>query len=347
MISDRGLAVLRAIVQDYVDLNEPVGSKAVVERHGIGVSAATVRNEMALLEEAGLIHAPHTSAGRVPTDQGYRVFVDHLTKVRPLTSAQRNAIVEFLSGPTDIDELLTRTVRALTRLTGQVAVVQYPSFREAKLTHVELVPLASNRFLIVLVTDAGAVSQRIVATQGDVEEAALPLLRALLAQLVTGHSVTEGLARTMQFSPVPGIDADVQRRLARTLGEELAEFRTEKIVMAGAANLARRERDFAGSIQPLLEALEEQVTLLRLMSEMEANSDGLSVSIGSENAGFGLDEASVVTSTYSAPAGIARVGVMGPTRMDYSGNLAAARAVAQYLTRLLDADENPHASLGS
>ncbi len=347
MISDRGLAVLRAIVQDYVDLNEPVGSKAVVERHGIGVSAATVRNEMALLEEAGLIHAPHTSAGRVPTDLGYRVFVDHLTKVRPLTTAQRNAIVDFLSGPTDIDELLSRTVRALTRLTGQVAVVQYPTFGESTLTHVELVALATNRFLIVLVTDAGAVSQRIITVASEVHEAELSILRALLAELVTGYSVTEGITRTAQFTPRAGIDAEVQQRLVGALGEELAEFRTDRIVMAGAANLARRERDFSGSIQPLLEALEEQVTLLRLMSEMDANSEGLSVSIGSENAGFGLDEASVVTSTYQAPAGIARIGVMGPTRMDYSGNLAAARAVAQYLTRLLEADEHPHTSLGS
>lgn len=347
MISDRGLAVLRAIVQDYVDLNEPVGSKAVVERHGIGVSAATVRNEMALLEEAGLIHAPHTSAGRVPTDQGYRVFVDHLTKVRPLTSAQRNAIVEFLSGPTDIDELLSRTVRALTRLTGQVAVVQYPSFGDATLTHVEVVALAPNRFLIVLVTDAGAVSQRIVTIPHEITEADVPLVRALLAELVTGHCVTDGIARVASFLPIPGIDAEAQRRLVCALGEELAEFRTDKIVMAGAATLARSERDFTGSIRPLLEALEEQVTLLRLMSEIQANSEGHTVSIGAENAGFGLDEASVVTSTYQAPAGIARVGVMGPTRMDYSGNLAAARAVAQYLTRLLEADENPRATHGS
>ncbi len=344
-ISERGLAVLRAIVQDYVDLNEPVGSKAVVERHGIGVSAATVRTEMAWLEEAGLIHAPHTSAGRVPTDQGYRVFVDHLTKVRPLSSAQRNAIVSFLSGPADIDELLGRTVRALTSLTGQVAVVQYPSFGNARITHVELVALAPNRFLIVLVTDAGAVSQRLVVVPTDVIEAGVPQLRALLAEQVTGYSVTDAIARTAAFAPVGQADVAAQRALVAALSEQLAEFRTDRIVMAGAANLARRERDFAGSIHPLLEALEEQVTLLRLMSEIPANSEGHSVSIGVENASFGLDSASVVTNTYHASAGRAQVGVMGPTRMDYAGNLAAARAVAQYLTKLLEADETNHSSL--
>src|SRR5690348_13805633 len=113
MVTERGLQVLRAIVQDYVDTHEPVGSKSIVERHQFGVSAATIRNDMALLEDEDLIVAPHTSSGRVPTDKGYRVFVDHLAEIRPLSSAQRTAISAFLSDPSDLDDLLTRTVRVL------------------------------------------------------------------------------------------------------------------------------------------------------------------------------------------------------------------------------------------
>ena len=165
MVTDRGLEVLRAIVQDYVDTREPVGSKTIVERHSFGVSAATIRNDMALLEDEELIAAPHTSSGRVPTDKGYRVFVDHLAAIRPLTPAQRHAISSFLDGPGDLDDLLVRTVRALTQLTGQVAIVQYPSFARASVSHVELVSLEGGRLIVILVTDTGRVSQRLVASR--------------------------------------------------------------------------------------------------------------------------------------------------------------------------------------
>ena len=113
MVSERGLQVLRAIVQDYVETHEPVGSKSIVDRHSFGVSAATIRNDMAQLEDEELIAAPHTSSGRVPTDKGYRVFVNHLAQLRPLSGAQRSAIETFLADPADLDDLMVRTVRAI------------------------------------------------------------------------------------------------------------------------------------------------------------------------------------------------------------------------------------------
>ncbi|MBS1905436.1 MAG: heat-inducible transcriptional repressor HrcA [Actinobacteria bacterium] len=341
MVSERGLQVLRAIVEDYVETNEPVGSKSIVDRHAFGVSAATIRNDMAQLEDEDLIAAPHTSSGRVPTDKGYRVFVDHLAQVRPLSAAQRSAITAFLADPADLDDLMVRTVRVLTRLTGQVALAQYPSFARAHITHVELVALAPSRLLIVLVTDAGGVSQRIVPLPVELDESELAVLRTGVTELLTGRSVRHGAERVDAAGDAslgPRVDA-ARAALLRAVAEELAEFRQERLVMAGAATLARREHDFRGSIHPLLEAIEEQVTLLRLMSEMRVDEHGLAASIGTENAAFGLGEASIVASDYLTHGGTARVGVMGPTRMDYSSNLAAARAVARYLSRLLEEDE--------
>ncbi|OAN38344.1 heat-inducible transcriptional repressor HrcA [Microbacterium sp. H83] len=340
MVSERGLQVLRAIVQDYVETHEPVGSRSIVDRHSFGVSAATIRNDMALLEDEELITAPHTSSGRVPTDKGYRVFVDHLAQLRPLSVAQRTAIESFLTDPADLDDLMIRTVRVLTQLTGQVALAQYPSFARAHLTHIELVALAPNRLLIVLVTDAGGVSQRMAPLPDVVDEADMAVLRARLSSLITGRAVSDAAERLQSLLAADEHRHDsVLRALATIIIDELGEFRQERLVMAGAATLARREQDFRGSIHPLLEAIEEQVTLLRLMSEMEADSHGLAASIGTENASFGLGEASIVASNYAAPTGTARVGVMGPTRMDYPSNLAAARAVARYLSRMLDEDE--------
>lgn len=344
MVSERGLQVLRAIVEDYVDTREPVGSKAIVERHAFGVSAATIRNDMALLEDEDLIAAPHTSSGRVPTDKGYRVFVDHLAEVRPLSSAQRTAITSFLEGPGDLDDVLTRTVRALTQLTGQVAIVQYPSFARANVTHVELVQLGGGRMLVIVVTDTGRVSQRMAFVRDEFDDADLARIRAELGTLLVGRSVRDGLGRIAErLANEPASSAPHEAattEIVRVVAEELDEFRQDRLVMAGSATLARREADFRGSIYPLLEAIEEQVTILKLMGEMVADDNGLSASIGRENEPFGLAEASVVASDYDATGSSARVGVMGPTRMDYPTNLAAVRAVARYLTRMLEEDES-------
>src|SRR6266478_1625522 len=166
MLDDRKLAVLRAIVEDYVSTNEPVGSRALVDRHNLDVSPATIRNDMAVLEEQGYIVQPHTSAGRIPTDKGYRLFVDKLSAIKPFSAAERRAIETFLAGAYDLDDVVMRTVRLLAQLTRQVAVVQYPSLPRSSVRHIELVPLAAKRLLLVLITGAGRVEQRSVDLPG-------------------------------------------------------------------------------------------------------------------------------------------------------------------------------------
>ena len=343
MVSERGLEVLRVIVQDYVASREPVGSKSIVDRYGFGVSAATIRNDMAALEEDGLIAAPHTSSGRVPTDKGYRMFVDHLAEIRPMTPAQRHAIQTFLGESADLDDVLGRTVRMLSQLTNQVALVQVPVLPRSRVRHVELVPLSPTRLLVVLITDAGHVDQRTVEVPHEaapLDEEALADLRARLNTLLVGRLLVEtppllaDLAET-----VPPARRPVLQRVADVIAAQVDDRRQDRLVISGAANLARTEKDFPGSILPVLEAIEEQVVLLRLFSEMELDSRGVSVSIGRENASLGLGEASILAGGYRSPAGtLGHVGVLGPTRMDYSGNIAAVRAVARYLSKLLGDD---------
>lgn len=337
MVTDRGLEVLRAIVQDYVSSKEPVGSKAIVERHHFGVSAATIRNDMAQLEEEELIAAPHTSSGRIPTDKGYRVFVDQLADRRPLSGVQRQAIETFLAQSIDLDDVLGRTVRLLAQLTNQVALVQYPSFSRASVQHVEIVRVSESKLLVVLITDTGRVEQRVVDADALIEDSEIEPLKLSVNKRVVGKTV-ERAAAELQADAAE--DASTLSKLVdAAVVDQLWHYRQEKLVMAGAANLARTEEDFSGSIFPVLEALEQQVVLLRLFGEMEADHLGVSASIGRENAAFGLGETSVVTSHYrSSPGEIARIGVLGPTRMDYVGNMAAVRAVARYLSRLLNTD---------
>lgn len=337
MVSERSLDVLRVIVQDYVASREPVGSKSIVERHAFGVSAATIRHDMALLEEEELIVAPHTSSGRIPTDKGYRVFVNQLADLQPLTAVQRQAIQTFLGNATDLDEVLLRTVRLLSQLTHQVALVQYPTLGRSHVRHIELVPLSATRLLIVLITDTGRVEQRHVDIKGEIDSEFLSEVRTKL------NARLGGLLLAQASDSLDNVAGDFHpdhtvfiTQIADSLREQVAANRVDKLVMAGAANLATTPEDFGGSIVPVLEAIEEQVMLLRLFAEMEPDQRGLATSIGSENAAFGLGETSVLTSGYSSSRGeFARVGVLGPTRMDYPNNMAAVRAVARYLSRLL------------
>ena len=239
-MSSRRLEILRAIVDEYVATQEPVGSKSIADHHGLGISPATIRNEMAILEEEGLITQPHTSAGRIPTDRGYRVFVDKLATVKPLSTAERRAIETFLEGSTDLEELLKRSAKLLADITKQVAVVTYPILGESR----------------------------------------------------------------------------------------------EKLAISGTAHLARSGEDLGFTLSPILEALEEQVVLLRLLNEVHPT---VHVRIGSEQTETNLQATSLVTVGYGGDAAqIGALGVLGPTRMDYAGSMAAVDAVARYVGRFIN-----------
>lgn len=336
-MSDRRLEVLRAIVEDYVATREPVGSKALVERHRLGVSSATIRNDMSALEDEGLIAQPHTSAGRVPTDLGYRTFVDRISGLKPLSSAERNAITMLLDGPMDLDDTLERTVRLLAQLTRQVAVVQYPQLSASRIRHIELVSLAEDRSLVVLITDNGRVEQSVVVTEGVADDE-LADLRARLNTALVNVRINE--VSDMLDSLRVGLPEAERPAFEAVLGVvgELAEAnREDRIVMAGTANLARAGTDFGESIGPLLEAIEEQVVLLKLLSAMSEDSHEVAVRIGHENSHSSLAGASLVATGYGTGGDAsATLGVLGPTRMDYPTTMAAVRAVARYVSRILN-----------
>jgi len=359
MANDRRLKVLSAIVTDYVRTREPVGSKALVERYRLGVSPATIRNDMAALEDEGYIHQPHTSAGRVPTQKGYRLFVDEVARIKPLSAPERAAITALLSGAVDLEQVVARTVRALAQLTGQLAVVEYPSLRYAALQHLELVALGPERVLLVIITDTGRVDQRTVTLRSRagasprhdggfevtdiVDPLALERLRTRLNGALVGRraaDVAPILAALAEQAP-----ADERFLLEAVVDELIAALRPdaeERLVVAGTANLARSTPDFS-ALGPLLDAIEEQVVLLRLFTADDASTgeNRMRVSIGSENKDDALAEASVVTTTYGPGTGeaVAHLGVIGPTRMDYPATMTAVRAVARYLSRFLSPPE--------
>jgi heat-inducible transcriptional repressor len=332
---ERRLAVLRAIVEDYVATEEPVGSKSLVERHGLGVSPATVRNDMAALEDEGYITQPHTSAGRVPTDKGYRLFVDRLTTVKPMSAAEKRAIATILDGAVDLDDVVNRSVRLLAQLTRQVAVVQYPTLSRSTVRHVELIAVAPTRLLVVLILSTGRVEQRVVEVTDELTEEQLVELRAIVNRAATGEIIAD--AATAVRALAPADDETATSAVVEALVEAMSDHRSdERIAVGGAANLARYGDSFDSAVRPLLEALEEHVILLKLLGEA-TTGDMLTVRIGHEGPYQELSSTSVVATGYGpGDEGFARLGIVGPTRMDYPGSMASVRAVARYVSRLLD-----------
>lgn len=336
MLDERKRAVLRAIVADYVRSREPVGSKVLVERHQLGVSPATIRNDMAILEEEGYITAPHTSAGRIPTDKGYRLFVDHLVELRPLSTSERRAIQTFLAEPVDLDDAVERTVRLLAQLTKQLAVVQYPSLSRSTVRHVEIVCLSARRVLVVVIAESGRVDQRIVEVDTELDQESLAQVRDRVNRMVRGCDVAEVESRLAGLADThPEVEKATLTAIAAAVAEAATERREDRLVYSGTANLAREWDDFGNSLDRVFEALEEQMVLLRLMGEVSATQD-VRVLIGNENVESGLTKASVVVSGYGTDELVlAKLGVVGPTRMDYPATMTAVQAVARYLGRIV------------
>jgi heat-inducible transcriptional repressor len=312
-----------------------VGSKALVERHNLGVSSATVRNDMAVLEEDGLIAQPHTSAGRIPTDKGYRLFVDRLAAVKPLSGPERKAVQSFLEGAVDLDDVLRRSVRLLAQLTRQVAVVQYPTLTRSTVRHLEVVQLTPARLMLVLITDSGRVDQRIVDLGDVVGDEEVGQLRSLLNGALVGRRLADASAEVAELpESAPRELRDAVVTLSTVLIETLVEHPEERLVLGGTANLTRNTADFPGSMRQILEALEEQVVVLKLLAS--AKDPGLvTVRIGEENESSDLRTASVVSVGYGPGPVLGGMGVVGPTRMDYPGTIAAVHAVARYVGEIL------------
>ena len=339
---ERRFDVLRAIVADFVSTKEPIGSKSLVERHNLGVSSATVRNDMAVLEAEGYIAQPHTSSGRVPTEKGYREFVDRLDDVKPLSVAERRAIQGFLESGVDLDDVLRRAVRLLAQLTRQVAIVQYPTLSTSTVRHLEVIALTPARLLMVVITDSGRVDQRVVELGDVIDDHQLSQLREMLGQALEGKKLSAASIAVAELAAqLDGRGgqskslSDAVGRSATVLLESLVEHSEERLMLGGTANLTRNTADFGGSLRSILEALEEQVVVLRLLAAQQ-EAGKVTVRIGHETEAEQMVGTSVVSTTYGTTGTVyGGMGVLGPTRMDYPGTIASVAAVAMYIGEVL------------
>lgn len=329
---DRRQAVLRAIVADYIALQEPVGSKSLVERHAIPVSSATIRNDMSVLEKQGFIAQTHSSSGRVPTEKGYRAFVDALHDVKPLSPPERHAILDFLENGVDLEDVLRRSVQLLARVTNQAAVVQLPTLDVTRVKHCEVVALAPTRLLLVLISDSGRVDQRNVELAAPLDEREVHLLRDTLNAVLVGKTMADASSSLATLaSGAPTEIAEAVERATAVLIDTLVDTPADRLLIAGAANLTH----FSGDLQDVISALEEQVVVLKLLASAQ-ELEQVSVRIGRENEDEEFSRAAIVTTAYgSGGAALGGLGVVGPTYMDYPGTIQKVATVARYISRVL------------
>jgi heat-inducible transcriptional repressor len=332
-LDERKAAVLRAIVENYVDTAQPVGSQTVTSTTGLGVSAATVRNEMAVLEREGYIAQPHPSAGRVPTDRGYRYYVDHLAGAAQLPAVERRRIVEFFSSATlAVDQLLSQTSRLLAGVTAHAAVVVGPESQAVVVRAANLVVLQPRVVLAVVVLSNGSVEKEVVVFDVDLTDGEVADASARFAQRLCGYRLADAALGGIEDDGHP-LDrvGEIVNAAGAALQTRLAQHQSEPLYVGGASRLAAEHDAFVTtSTARLLELLEQHVVLASLMRELLG--PGLTVSIGSENMSVELRECSLVLAPYLVEGENAgTVGVLGPTRMDYR----KAQAVSQQLGRQL------------
>jgi heat-inducible transcriptional repressor len=337
-LDERKRAVLRAVVTEFVATGQPVGSAHVVEVAGLDVSAATVRSDMGALEELGLIAQPHTSAGRVPTDHGYRWFVDDLSASPRVAGPEREVIEELLGSARDVDDLLARTTTVLSQLTRLVSLVISPAIATSRLRLVELVALNQHSALLLLVADTGRVEKHVVELPAGTDERDLDRVRLMLADRLVGRrfsDVTPTLATLADDAP-----ADL-RAIVRAVGADIAgdvrEERVHQVYVGGQAALAGDVSLQRDDLSRLLQLIEERDTLAKLLDDAAGGpveDGGPSVRIGQENPIADLRAASLVAQRYQLVSA-GSLGVLGPTRMDYGSVLAAVREVSTQLQRTL------------
>lgn len=341
MISERNTAVLRSIIEDFILTNEPVSSKALLERHQFGVSSATIRNDMAVLEEEGYIQAPHTSSGRVPTDKGYRVFVDQMINAEVTAELKKNLVElnrlfsKTLDQLTDLDEKLHTSAQLLAKATGEAAVVQYPNLQSTFVRSIEFVKVTENRVLVLLITQADRIAQHIVHLSNDVTDQQLSEFKTSFSQICSGSAI-ESLPEKLS-NLVAKSKADVSANVKLLVDGILVLIKAskqDKVAFAGASNLVRSEQEFAGGLSSLLETLDEGTDIWNVLNLWKIDAETPKAIIGSENSVSEFSTSSLLLSGYSNNgAELAKIAVLGPTRMNYAKNLAAVLALSQLLSK--------------
>jgi len=343
-LNDRERRVLEAVIQSYVETAEPAGSRMISRRFGLGVSPATIRNTMSDLEEKGFLFHPHTSAGRVPTDKAYRLYVDSLMRVARMTSTESRRLAEQIAaGGSAIEIILRRAAQSLGVLTQELGVALGPSLDRTVLNRLELVRLSSERLLMALTLQGGAMRTIFVEVKGEIADTVLAEVAYVLNERLAGLTLREIRAslasRLRDTSPTSG--AKELLNIFVQEGEQyfdvVALTANDDDVVLGQASVLADKPEFASgqSMRRLLELTETRQQLADLLRKRSA-TPGISITIGNEHDDPRLENFTVVTAEYHAGSLAGVIGVIGPTRMPYDKVISLVSHTSRLVTELLD-----------
>lgn len=339
-IDERKRVILKAIVQEYILTAEPIGSRTLARRFDLGVSPATIRNEMADLEEMGLLIQPHTSAGRIPTDRGYRFYVDSLMDVSPLEKKEAESIrnnYRFMR-QTEIEELIEETTKLLSLLTRHTSLVLSPRFKESFIRHVQIIPITTKMVLLLIVTDTGIIKNRMVYLPGNLSREELDEISSFLSHRLQGvaiEKIDETFIKRLERDLLSRFSLlDLVMDLMRTISSSKIHG-DSKLYLGGTTNILEQpEFHDLEKVKMVLNILEHDDLLCQVLSKRE--KERLNIFIGKENELKEIHDCTLITATYIVKGeAIGRIGILGPKRMEYPRVISIVDFVARMLSDLL------------
>lgn len=336
-MNERKLKILEAIIRDYIETGDPVGSRTISKKYDLGISSATIRNEMADLEELGLIVQPHTSAGRIPSDKGYRLYVDGMMKRTHLAPEVEEVILKMIKEKiTSIDSLVEQTAKLISMLTNCTTIATMPSITQVRVKHLQLVPVDDCSVACVVVTDANVVKHHVIATPKAIDYNMCLALTNILNESVKGSTLSQISLDQIRDSiedkmkEYGNLAGSVLKAIDNSLQEDMPE-----IIIRGTNNILDFENfDDKEKARELFKVFEEKPYLVQLLDHAQPNA--INISIGEENILTPMKECSVVTTSYSFDEhSLGNIGIIGPTRMNYGQVVSVLEYVSHHITNML------------
>ncbi|GFR37381.1 heat-inducible transcription repressor HrcA [Insulibacter thermoxylanivorax] len=336
MLSERQRLILNAIVDDYIRSAEPVGSRSISKRGDVGYSPATIRNEMSDLEELGYLEQPHTSAGRIPSHKGYRYYVDHLIHLKELPKHEIDRLKRFFAERMQQQEAVIRQVAMiLAEMTNYTSLVLEPELYHTSLKHMQIVPLNERQAVMIIVTNTGHVEDKLISLPQDVPVSEIEKLVNILNAKLSGVSMMQLTSKLYnELSSEIAKHVSKYQELIRVLDDALAIEEEGRVYLSGTTNIMNQPefRDVE-KVKSLFALLEEQDTLAKMLTPSES---GIHVRIGSENNLDAIHNCSLITATYSIDGQtLGTIGILGPTRMEYSKVISLMKYFSEELSNLL------------
>ncbi len=339
-LNEREKNILRYIIQQFISTAAPVGSRNITRKYQLGFSPATVRNIMSDLEDSGYIDHPHTSAGRIPTDKGYRFYVDSLMDVQELRNFDKGLInKEFEGNIPETEELLNITSALLSRITKQLACVTYPKLESGRLEKIQIISLTSTRILVVIAVTSGFAKTITLEFTSDIKESQLAAVQQLLNERLSGLPLNEIRATfNERFKDVEEDQNNIIRVFVDSADKIFSDVKqTERLVITGAKNIIKQpEFEDPQKFQGIIELIEDKDIIIHIMEKSaEPSSSQVQVSIGKENKHRELSEYSFVSKEYKIGDVSGKLGIIGPKRMEYSKVIAIVNYMANILSEVL------------